>query len=110
MVNRSKSPWQAFWITGAVIGTVNVAVFLYILSLPIVLTGDQKFGTEHMDRNLPDWIDCATQVLNLPGAIVTALLFGYPKNASQTLLMIGLAQVIGTLFWACVGVLVAKPA
>lgn len=96
MDGRKAMSWRAFWITAAIFGAVNAALFLYFWSLPIGPTG--KGGAE-MGRSPPDWHSNTTLAMSLPGALlVMPIACAIDCDSDAAVLLI--SQVIGTVFWA----------
>src|SRR5262245_26873788 len=60
---RRPSYWRAFWVTAALVGTVNVAFSIYVVCLPETPTG--KGG--RMVKAIPEWPNNVVLALNVPG-------------------------------------------
>jgi hypothetical protein len=98
MKSSSTSYWRAFWLTAAVIGTLNSALFLHFLSLPIEQPGK---GGGPPGRVSPRWAKGAMWI-NLPGLAVLYAVRGTSDPESESVRIAGMVfcQITSTLIWA----------
>jgi hypothetical protein len=102
MCTGKRSYWRAFGITAAVVGAINVAIFLYYLSLPIVPLRGQAVG-----RDLPNnWLTVAMLIINLPGGLAVRIFS--PLLDSTTPLGMALPQAISTGFWGLIAIFIER--
>jgi hypothetical protein len=102
MSNGKRSYWRAVVITAGVVGAINVAIFLFYLSLPIVPLRGQAWG-----RDLPnDWLTVAMLTINLPGVLAVRMFS--PLLDSTTPLGMAIPQAISTAIWGLIAIIIER--
>lgn len=94
------SYWRAFWLTAAVVGTINALLFAYMVSRPFRSTAR---GMIYFDA--PEWVSGTAFIINLPVIFVGTIAFDLPdsRTPSDACYRLAVFQVAGTIFWACIG-------
>jgi len=100
MESRNPHYWRAFWITAAIVGGINVALFLYLAYLPDAPVG--KGG--RMTKPIPEWCLPAI-VINFPGAVATIPFWEVMARLTSAA-GFAVAQAISAAFWGGVAVAV----
>jgi|SRR5579863_7695364 len=98
MGSRRPNYWRAFWVTAAVVGTVNAVAYLFYASLPIV--PDERHP-EILQRAIPDWLG-PFLAISTPGAALMHYAFGMQSPCDR----LGCCQIISTAFWGLIAVCV----
>jgi len=103
MLKTLKPYARAFCFTGSVVAAMNVILYGYVLSCPIQPTG---MGGQTVHG--PDGVATIVLVLNFPGILIRLALNGQSvaTSAQDVLFRLFNLMLIGTIFWALVGVIV----
>jgi hypothetical protein len=90
-----RSYWRTFWITAAVLGSLNAVIFAVYWSAPRVPAHKSNYGTI---SDVPDWLEVTAGALNFPGIIVSGLYFSATRQfPSSELTALLAAQVPAAL-------------
>ncbi len=91
-----RSYWRTFWVTAAILGLMNTAIFAVYWSAPRVHHPKSSYDTE---PDVPDWVATAAYTINFPGILVVGPFIAVTRLRPGPLVEILALQSIATPFW-----------